>query len=100
MREDLGLSPGCCGAMASHSGKQKRLCAFGFPVIDDGLDDGGDVVDAAASYADRDARARLQVSSERGTFQLVPNFPRYVLHCTCWEMLTDDNEGRELHPSI
>ena len=87
MREHVGLSLCRGGSVASHCWKEERLRSLRFPVIDDSLDDDGDVVDAPASNADGHTCTGLQVGAECRRFQLFTNFSGYVLQRTVGEVL-------------
>jgi hypothetical protein len=67
------------------------------PVLDRAPDNGGDVGDAAAAHADRNAGAGSRPRREPASFQLLPGFGTDVSQPAIREMLSNEEQAVRQH---
>ena len=97
MRQNVGLALGRGGAVAAHGGKQEGPRAFGFPEVDRRPHDGGDVADAPAAHANRDARPGLQPTAERRTGQFLTDRPANIAQAAIGKVLANQQKAGKVH---
>ena len=92
--EHLGLAFSGRATVAAHGRDDERLSATSFHVPDDFFDDGGEVVDTAASHGDRDAGARPNELIQPG--QLFPQREDGIMQAIPFESLPDLRQSHDL----
>jgi hypothetical protein len=97
MREDVRLSFRGRGTMASHRGKNEWRHSVAAPVLNDALDDRGDVGDATAPDANRDTGAGLKPGREAALFELAARLGPDVGQPEIREVLTDQEQAGRKH---
>jgi len=86
----LTLSRG--GTMTSHRWKDERGHVAAAPVLDDAVNDCGDVRNPAASNPDRDAGSRFQLPGKAALLHLTAGFLAHIRQPGIREGLTNDQE--------
>ncbi len=96
-RQHLSLAGRIRRAVTSHGREDHGLHALLLPVLNRAVHDGGDVVYAAAAYADRDARAGLQPRGESSGGKLCAHGAGDIDDPAIRKLLANDEEAGKLH---
>ena len=97
MRQHVGLTFGGGGAVAAHGREDEGMHALRFPEFGGGARDGGDIGDAAAAYADGDARAGFKPRGESGVVELPLDFGGHIGDAAVGKVLTHEEKTGKLH---
>ena len=97
-RQHLALPFGERAAVTAHRRHDERFRAHLLDKIDDALDDGRVIADAAAARADGDAHARTDEAADLLLMELFVRYRRHVLDRRIVKLLTHAHHLRDLHP--
>lgn len=97
MRQNVGLPFRRCRSMASHGREQKGLDAALLPEIDDRFDNGRDIRDASAAYANGEPAAWFKAGDEVGLRKFLPDPARNIGNSAVRKALLDLNETGKFH---
>src|ERR1019366_5846539 len=95
--QHLGLPGGVGRPVTSHGGEEQRLHALLLEVLHHVADDGGDVVDTAATHADGDARTGPQAPGEIAGGEFRPHTGGDIDDPAIWKLLAYYEQAGKLH---
>ena len=97
LRQDLRLAFGRCRAMTAHRRKDERRHTVVLPVTHDAVNDRGNVGDASAADADRDAGAGLEPRREAAVLELPARLSPDIRKAEIGKILADEEQPRGKH---
>ena len=97
VRQHVGLSLRGGGAVTAHGRKDERMHALRFPELRGGARNRRDIGDAAAAYADGDARAGLEARGESGRMKLALDFGGNIRDAAVGKVLAYHKKAGKLH---
>ena len=95
--QHLGLAGRIGRAVTSHRREEERLHALFLPILNHVVHDGGNVVDAAATHPDGDARTGLQAPGETAGGELCAHGGGDINDLAIWKLLANYKQAGKLH---